>query len=133
MELTDYESIKERLDACVFWLHSYPEKLQKCVAEKTKKIDEAKLLTESRTNNADKIAEYEKKMEYYQKCYEEERKLQYVAVPDEILEDGFAQKYIMLCHTGKIKKYICRFLQQRYPGIHMRLIWEQQKEIFYIR
>lgn len=88
LELTDYESIKERLDACVFWLHSYPEKLQKCVAEKTKKIDEAKLLTESRTNNADKIAEYEKKMEYYQKCYEEERKLQYVAVPDEILEDA---------------------------------------------
>ena len=88
LELTDYESIKERLDACVFWLHSYPEELQKCVAEKTKKIDEAKLLTESRTNNADKIAEYEKKMEYYQKCYEEERKLQYVAVPDEILEDA---------------------------------------------
>ena len=25
LELTDYESIKERLDACVFWLHSYPE------------------------------------------------------------------------------------------------------------
>ena len=44
LKLTDYEEIKERLDACVKWLNEYPKKLQDCVEEKTQKSEQAKNL-----------------------------------------------------------------------------------------
>ncbi len=33
LRLTDYEEIKERLDACINWLQDYPEQLRVCVKQ----------------------------------------------------------------------------------------------------
>ena len=39
LKLTDYEQIRERLDACVAWLNDYPEELNQC-AQKRAKVEE---------------------------------------------------------------------------------------------
>ena len=58
LALTDYEEIKERLDACVKWLGSYPAKVQKAVKEKTQAEDEAGLIIKQQNDNDEKIKEY---------------------------------------------------------------------------
>ena len=45
------------------------------MTEKTQKTDEAKLIEANRISNADTIKVYEKKVEFYRKCYEQERGL----------------------------------------------------------
>ena len=35
LRLTDYEEIKDRLDACIKWLQAYPERLRICVSRQT--------------------------------------------------------------------------------------------------
>ena len=40
LRLTDYEEIKERLDACINWLQDYPEQLRVCVSRQTHEEDE---------------------------------------------------------------------------------------------
>ena len=88
LALTDYEAVKDRLDACISWLNAFPKEFQKRVTEKTQKTDEAKLIEANRISNADTIKVYEKKVEFYRKCYEQERGLFYVAVPEEITDDA---------------------------------------------
>lgn len=44
LKLTDYEQIKERLDACILWLREYPNRLQDCVMVKTKNEERIHLL-----------------------------------------------------------------------------------------
>ncbi len=36
LKLTDYEQIRERLDACVAWLSDYPEELNQCAQKRAK-------------------------------------------------------------------------------------------------
>ena len=45
LRLTDYEEIKDRLDACIKWLQAYPEKLRMCVSRQTHEEDEVGQLT----------------------------------------------------------------------------------------
>ena len=60
LALTDYEAVKDRLDACISWLNAFPKEFQKRVTEKTQKTDEAKLIEANRISNADTIKVYEK-------------------------------------------------------------------------
>ena len=104
LKLTDYEEIKERLDACVKWLNEYPKKLQDCVEEKTQKSEQAKNLKEQMEAGADNIKERRRRGEYLRKCYEAELALAYVAIPEELAQE-----------VSKVRGYLatdCRELQK---------------------
>ena len=60
LRLTDYEEIKERLDACINWLQEYPEQLRVCVSRQTHEEDEVGQLTLRLDETRKKIEEYEK-------------------------------------------------------------------------
>lgn len=84
LALTDYEEIKERLDACVNWLAAYPALLEKTVGQNTQAKDEAEAIkNDSRAIN-EMISDLEKKMVFLQKCYTDEYNLRYVTLPQEI-------------------------------------------------
>ncbi len=88
LRLTDYEEIKERLDACIHWLSEYPERLSLCVSRQTQEKDEAGQLSLRLEEGQKKIQEYEKKAAYFSECYEQERALCYVEIPKEIPDDA---------------------------------------------
>ena len=88
LRLTDYEEIKERLDACINWLQEYPEQLRVCVSRQTHEEDEVGQLTLRLDENQKKIEEYEKKTKYFSECYDMEKALHYVEIPKEIPEDA---------------------------------------------
>lgn len=84
LALTDYEEIKERLDACVNWLAAYPALLEKTVGQNTQAKDEAETIkNDSRAIN-ETISDLDKKMVFLQKCYTDEYNLRYVTLPHEI-------------------------------------------------
>ena len=95
LRLTDYEEIKERLDACISWLQEYPERLRVCVSRQTHEEDEAGQLVLRLEEGRKKIEEYEKKTSYFSECYEQERNLRYVEIPEEISDDA-----------GRIRSYL---------------------------
>lgn len=84
LRLTDYEEIKGRLDACIQWLKDYPEKLQRCVMQKTQKAERIKVLEQQEEAGAAELLESEQKRLHLEKSYEAERALGYV----ELSEDG---------------------------------------------
>ena len=88
LRLTDYEEIKERLDACINWLQEYPEQLRVCVSRQTHEEDEVGQLTLRLDETRKKIEEYEKKTKYFSECYDMEKALHYVEIPKEIPEDA---------------------------------------------
>ena len=88
LKMKDYEEIKERLEACIAWLDEYPEILEKCVKEKTKRDDEAVSLEALIKESQDKISIYEMKVSYMEKCYDAELKLGYANIPEELGEDA---------------------------------------------
>ena len=95
LRLTDYEEIKERLDACINWLQEYPEQLRVCVSRQTHEEDEVGQLTLRLDENQKKIEEYEKKTKYFSECYDMEKALHYVEIPKEIPEDaGHIRSYL---------------------------------------
>ena len=77
LKLTDYEEIKERLDACVTWLNAYPKKLEKCVQEKAQKEEQIRGIKDQIEKLEDKKREFEDKEEYLKTCFEEELFLGY--------------------------------------------------------
>ncbi|MEI3229115.1 MAG: hypothetical protein V8S28_05745 [Lachnospiraceae bacterium] len=83
LKLTDYEQIKERLDACILWLREYPNRLQDCVMVKTKNEERIHLLEEQKKTTIEEIAASEEKSRYLLKIYESEKELGYVMFPDE--------------------------------------------------
>ncbi len=88
LSLTDYEEIKERLDTCIYWLQKYPERLQVCVSKQTHEEDEVDHLTIDLEGSKKKLEEYEQKRRYFSVCYEQERNLCYVEIPETIPEDA---------------------------------------------
>ena len=88
LHLTDYEEIKERLDACISWLQAYPEQLRICVSRQTHEEDEVEQLTGRLEESQKRIEEYEKKAVYFSECYEQEKNLHYVEIPEEIPDDA---------------------------------------------
>jgi uncharacterized protein (TIGR02680 family) len=87
LKLTDYEQIKDRLDECMTWLGDYPEMLTVCAEEKTTNKNQIFTLERQCEKAAEEISTLEKRNEYFKKCYDEELKLGYVVLPDEILVD----------------------------------------------
>ena len=115
LALTDYDAIKDRLDACVAWLGSYQEKFSNCLKAKTQSEDEAKLIETNRGENEEKIALSEKKVAFYAKVYEQERQLEYVQLPEEIPDDvKRICEYLMTDVKNTDKDTIIRNLNQVY-------------------
>lgn len=95
LRLTDYEEIKERLDYCINWLHAYPDRLHSCASRQTHEEDEAGQLTIKLEESQKKIEEYEQKTEYFADCYEREKNLSYVELPETIPDDaGHIRAYL---------------------------------------
>lgn len=95
LRLTDYEEIKERLDACISWLRAYPDKLQETVSSKTQKQEEMKQMAVKLEDDRKKIQVYEEKTKYYSRCYEAEYALNYIEFPDELQKDvGHIRAYL---------------------------------------
>ncbi len=87
LKLTNYEEIKERLDACIEWLRDYSVKLQSCIEEKAQKAEQIRNLQEQIKQGTEKIQETRRRNGYLQKCYEAEYALSYVEdVPKEAAE-----------------------------------------------
>ncbi len=95
LRLTDYEQIKDRLDACISWLQEYPEQLRICVSRQTHEEDEVEQLLQCLEESQKKIEEYENKATYFSQCYDQEKKLQYVKIPEDIPDDaGHIRAYL---------------------------------------
>lgn len=88
LELTDYEQIRQRLDACVQWLRDYPAFLQACVEEKTQRQERARLLREQTSLNGERLGELRRKAEHLGKCFRAELELGYVKLPEEASGDA---------------------------------------------
>ncbi|MDD7350359.1 MAG: TIGR02680 family protein [Clostridiales bacterium] len=84
LKLTDYEEIKERLDACVKWLEDYPKRSQECVRKLAENEGRIEQLREQLENSQDKIARCEKKRDYLKKVYLAEKNLNYVPLEEDI-------------------------------------------------
>ena len=88
LKLTDYEEIKERLEVCVRWLGEYPENLQKCVEEKGQKEQQIAQLTGELEKCAEKISACIQGSQYLEKCYQSEKDLGYVNLPEGFCADA---------------------------------------------
>ena len=79
LELTDYEQIKERLDQCLTWLREYPEKMRRCVQEKTQKQDAAKDLEGKIKEDQIQAMHLQQIVSWLKTIFEAERDLGYVS------------------------------------------------------
>ncbi len=96
LELTDYVAIKNRLDACISWLSSYPQMFQEYTGKKLSRENEIQLLKQQLLEKAEKFAEYKAQYVYYTDCYENEWSLKYVELPEQL---------------GKEAENVCRYLE----------------------
>ena len=87
LALTDYEAIRERLVKCIEWLNSYPERLEKCVTSKTQMEDESKNIDSKMALNKTSIEKYSAESDFYLRCYEQEKNLEYVEKPQELNDE----------------------------------------------
>ncbi len=115
LKLTDYEAIKDRLDQCLLWLNSYPDRLQSCIEEKAEKGAQAQQSSLRQEEITEQIRKYEKKVSYYTECYQEERKLAYVTIPQEISDDAqHISEYLAVDAQSLKKDDVIRNLNQVY-------------------
>lgn len=83
LKLTDYEQIKDRLDACIKWLNGYPEQMQRCVRQHTQEVDKISRLEEELKQGQERCQEFLRRKAYLEECYQAELALRYVELPDE--------------------------------------------------
>lgn len=88
LSLTDYEEIRERLDYCISWLNSYPKLLHDCASRQTHEEDEGERFREFLRENEGRIADYKGEAEYFSICYEKEKNLHYVDIPENVPDDA---------------------------------------------
>ena len=70
-------------------------KLRMCVSRQTHEEDEVGQLTLRLEDGRKRIEEYEKKTAYFSECYEQEKRLHYVEIPEEIPDDaGHVRSYL---------------------------------------
>lgn len=103
LKLTDYEEIKGRLDACIQWLKDYPERLQRCVTQKTQNTERIKVLEQQEETGTAELLESEKKRLHLEKSYEAERALRYVVLSEDGRENP-AEICRILGQEGKDRK-----------------------------
>lgn len=104
LQLTDYEDIKERLEACVSWLSEYPSMLERCVRSKTENDDEASRLELLIKEYQEKMRICEMKLSYLEKCYMAELKLGYSSIPDELGSDSAQVKRYLGEDVGSLNR-----------------------------
>lgn len=88
LALTDYEEIKERLDTCVEWLKAFPERLTDCVERIAGNKTQISNLEQQLESGKSKITECERRNAYLAACYDAERALGYVELPEGTGEDA---------------------------------------------
>ena len=90
LKLTDYEAVRERLDACVRWLGEYPLRLKNCVEQQAGRLEQVKNLRGQIEAGEELIREAARKKEYLGRCYEGELALGYVELPENLRGQGTA-------------------------------------------
>ncbi len=117
LKLTDYEEIRDRLDTCMKWLNEYPHELQKCVEEKGRKEQQIRHLQEQIERSAEIIQSCESKGAYLRRCFETERALGYVGLPEESGEDaGMVRSSLEPDCQNLQKETVIRNLNEIYFG-----------------
>ncbi len=81
LELTDYESIRSRLDATLTWLREYPREIRDCEAERSVFKERIRSTGEALEQGRARIQEAERRADYLDACFTSERALQYVDLP----------------------------------------------------
>lgn len=115
LTLTDYEAIRERLDACVKWLNAFPQELQRQSEEKAQTMTEAEQYERNQKVNEEKIELYESQTDFLKKCYERELELVYIKIPSEIADDAKRiQEYLASDIKGTYKDSVLTNLNQVY-------------------
>ena len=85
------------------------------VAEKTQTIDKAQQIEKDQKTNEDKISLYEHRAGFFAKCYESEKGLAYVKLPDQIVDDvKHIQEYLATDVKGMDKDSVITNLNQVY-------------------
>lgn len=87
LKLTDYEQIRERLDACVAWLNDYPEELNQCAQKRAKVEEHLRTLCNQEEDWEVHRQTLEEKYIWRKKCYEAELALDYVPFPGDMQLD----------------------------------------------
>lgn len=110
LKLTDYDQMKERLDACIQWLSDYPKNLQVCVEEKAQKEEQIRMLRQQQEGAAEKIQECQRKEEYLAVCCRSEMGLGYVKLPEKIFREkenaGEIRDFLALDCKGLVKNTV---------------------------
>ena len=84
LALTDYAQIKERLDACTAWLEAFPQRLEDNTEKATVCRQVCKILEQEIEDCAGQLVSLGEIEARLTRCYEKERKLAYVEIPEEI-------------------------------------------------
>ena len=87
LKLTDYEQIRERLDACITWLKEYPEHLNQCLQKRAGIKEHLDTLRKQEEAGESQKQILEQKRIWRGKCYEAEFALAYVRFPEEMQTD----------------------------------------------
>lgn len=84
LKLTDYEQIRDRLDACVAWLHEYPDRIKANAGQQAALQEQQKILRNQQEEDEKKRMVLEEKRIWRNRCYEAELALGYVQLPEEL-------------------------------------------------
>ena len=116
LQLTDYEQIKERLDSCIKWLQEYPVLLERCVRERTENEERLFLLNEQIELSGRRLAEYHIHEERLEQCFDAERQLGYVDMPEEM---------------DKSAKSICEYLEVYAKSLNKDDILQEYNRVYF--
>lgn len=114
LKLTDYEEIRNRLDRCLEWLREYPDRLRRCVEDEAAKREQIKNSKNQLLQTGEALTEYRGREEYFGKCYEAERSLLYVNIPEEIETAGKVKEYLETDCRGMKKETVIQELNRVY-------------------
>lgn len=123
LALTDYDKIRDELEHCLAWLDDFPKQLESCVSKRASLKNSLRHLMQELTENDRKLMEYQRQDAYFKRCYEAERALDYVAIPDAMAED--VHKVLAYLETEcqqQTKEALIRRLNERYYSNRDRLV-----------
>lgn len=111
LALTDYDEVRNQLDACLNWLAAYSGTFARCVTEQTRLGEQLKLSQRKQEENKAQLDNLRSEQAYYMQSYEAEHALGYVVFPDEFHgEAKLVKKYLATdCQTlekGQLEKQL---------------------------
>ncbi|MDO4280989.1 MAG: TIGR02680 family protein [Peptococcaceae bacterium] len=89
LALTDYEAVKARLDTCVSWLETYPQKLNTALAQKNAIDSKNDQLSEKIEAERARLAQLEALATHNKQAFDEEVALGYVSMEDGAAESAY--------------------------------------------